>query len=221
MKDFENRDTNEQVETTEVPGEEVNVLTPGQKVVKEIVSWILCIAIALGVAFVLRTYIFTVVKVSGDSMLPTLENNQRLFVRIIGYEPARGDIVIFHPKSNPQTAYVKRVIATEGDRVWIDDADGSVHLKKKGSSEWVVLEENYIKNEAYVPGRPNMAQRYIGDDGEEGILIKENHVFVLGDNRNHSNDSRNEIGVGQVSEDSIIGKAVFRWWPLGDFGGLY
>lgn len=196
----------------------------GQKVVKEIVSWILCIAIAFGIAFVLRTYIFTFVKVDGESMCPTLQNKQRLFTRIIGYTPERGDIIIFNPKSNPDIAYVKRVIATEGDRIWIDDNSGQVHLKKKGSTEWEVLDEPYIADEAYNSLIPNIAQRFADDSSEEGLLIKEDHIFVMGDNRNHSNDSRNDFSVnavGQVHVDSVIGKAEFRWWPLSDIGSLY
>ncbi len=194
------------------------------KFFKELGSWVVCIVTAVVIALVLRTYVFTVVKVVGESMCPTLQNHQRLFTRIIGYEPERGDIIIFNPKSNPQEAYVKRVIATEGDRIWIDDATGDVHLKKAGSDKWEILEEDYIADEPYNSNMPNIAQMVTDDSGEQGLLIKEDHIFVMGDNRNHSNDSRNDFdmrAVGQVHVDSVIGKAVFRWWPLSDFGGLY
>lgn len=188
---------------------------------KELLSWILCLAIAFVAAFVIRTWLFTVVKVDGQSMEPTLHHNERLFTRILGYEPERGDIVIFHPKSHPEVAYVKRVIAVEGDRIWVDESNGDVHLKKSGSAEWEVLDENYILEPAIAAG---IAQKYADSTGEYGLLIQKDHVFVMGDNRNNSNDSRNDFGsgaVGQVHIDSIIGEAVFRWWPLSEMGVLH
>ena len=215
----------EYIETTGTPeSPEPPKPSTAQVVVKEIVSWIMCIAIAFAVALVLRNYIFTFVKVDGQSMCPTLQHNQRLFTRIIGYTPERGDIIIFNPKSHPDIAYVKRVIATEGDRIWIDDSNGSVHLLKKGSTEWEALDEPYIADEAYNSLIPNIAQRFTPGSDEEGLLIEEDHIFVMGDNRNHSNDSRNDFStsaVGQVHVDNVIGKAEFRWWPIADFGSLY
>lgn len=216
----------EYIEPSEVNESEIQTPQPSKlhSVLKEILSWIVCIGVALGIAFVLRTYVFMNVKVDGSSMNPTLQNGQRLFARIIGYTPERGDIIIFHPKHNDEIAYVKRVIATAGDRIWIDDTNGKVHLKKKGSSEWEILDEPYIANEVYNSLNVNCAQRYSDDSGEEGILIEEDHIFVLGDNRNHSNDSRNDTDhdpVGQVHVDSVIGKASFSWWPLDEFGSIY
>lgn len=215
---------NEYTETTGMPSPEEP--PHGSRLtlaIKEIFSWIVCIAVALAIAFVLRTYVFTMVRVDGQSMNPTLQHNDRLFARIIGYTPERGDIIIFHPKHNEKIAYVKRVIATAGDRIWIDDATGKVHLKKSGSSEWEILDEPYIANEVYNSFNTNIAQRFSDDSGEEGLLIKEDHIFVMGDNRNHSNDSRNDTDrdpVGQVHVDNVIGKASFRWWPFSAFGSL-
>jgi len=234
----ENESVNIQPETAQAASVEEVVETAAKAsgakyVLKEIGSWIMCIAVALVIALTLRTYVFTVVRVDGRSMCPTLQNNERLFARIIGYTPERGDIIIFNPKSNPDVAYVKRVIATEGDRIWIDESNGDVHLKKAGTDEWEIIEENYITYESSAPyatngqynsAIPNIAQRISDNSGEEGLLIEEDHIFVMGDNRNHSNDSRNDIGgnaVGQVHVDSVIGKASFRWWPLSEFGGLY
>lgn len=235
MKDFENEnkfDGNEEIsEKSDAP--EIFEESPAEehceeekpslavRFFKELLSWIMCLVIAFVAAFAIRTWLFTVVKVDGQSMEPTLHHSERLFTRIIGYEPERGDIVIFNPKSHPEVAYVKRIIAVEGDRIWVDEADGSVHLKKSGSSEWEVLEENYILEPARAAG---IAQKYADNTGEYGLLIQKDHVFVMGDNRNNSNDSRNDFGsgaVGQVSVDSIIGEAVFRWWPLSEMGVLH
>ncbi|MBQ4527667.1 MAG: signal peptidase I [Clostridia bacterium] len=193
-------------------------VSSGQKVLKEVVSWIACILVAVVFAFVLRNHVFTMVMVDGDSMYPTLKHKERLFTRIISYTPERGDIIIFHPNHNPKTAYVKRVIATEGDRIWIDEMTGDVHLLKKGSDTWEILDEPYINEK--IRGNIGIAQKYADDSPENGLLIKDNHVFAMGDNRNNSRDSR-DPSVGQISNSTIVGKAIFRWWPLSEFGSVY
>ena len=216
MSDLEKNTNSEVDHESEVPTGNVFTMNP---IFKEIVSWVLCLAIALAAALVIRTWLFTVVKVKGQSMYPTLNDGDRLITRIIGYSPKRGDIIIFHPKSNPKTAYVKRVIAVEGDRIKINVDNGDVSLKKKGSDKWETLQEDYIA-EKIVPG---MGTLYAADSDlinpiGDGLLIKEDHIFVMGDNRNHSSDSRNEMAVGQVHVDSVIGKASLRWWPLNKIG---
>lgn len=221
MSEFEKNNINNNSENEEnivLQDEETEDYVPlSKRIFNEIISWILCIAIAFGAAMVIRTWVFTVVRVDGPSMNPTLEHNQRLFTRIIAYTPKRGDVIIFHPKSHPEVAYVKRIIAIEGDRIWIDEETAQVHLKKKGSDKWEVLEEDYILEPSFFAG---IAQKYADDSGE-GLLIEKDHVFVMGDNRNNSTDSRVDYGdraVGQVHVDSIIGKVFFRWWPVGDIG---
>jgi len=219
MSEFENNKNQDESSLNEYePTDEIEEAAPfANRVLKEIISWVMCFVIAFGAAMVIRTWIFTVVKVDGPSMNPTLAHNQRLFTRIIGYTPKRGDIIIFHPKSHPDIAYVKRIIATEGDRIWINESTGEVNLKKKGSQSWEVLKEDYILETSYFAG---IAQKFADESGE-GLLIEKDHVFVMGDNRNNSTDSRVDYGdraVGQVHVDSIIGKASFRWWPLNEFG---
>ncbi len=211
-------------ETENIEENEISTPSKFTSFVKEVFSWIVCVAVAVAIAFVIRNFVFMNVKVDGSSMNPTLHHNEKVFARIIGYTPKRGDVVIFHPAHNKDIAYIKRVIATEGDRVWIDDSNGQVHLKKSGSDEWEILKEDYISDEKYNSMNLNCAKRYVDDSGEEGLLIKEDHIFVLGDNRNHSNDSRNDTEfntVGQVSVDSVMGKASFRWWPISEFGSIY
>lgn len=216
MNEFDNnQNSNEITPDINNPSDsDADIPTPfARKVLKEIVSWILCIAIALAAAMVIRTWLFTVVRVEGNSMNPTLQTNERMFARIIAYTPERGDMIILHPKGREE-AYIKRIIATEGDRIWIDEVTGDVHLKKNGSDEWEILEEDYIAEKSRFAG---IAQKFADESGE-GLLIEEDHVFVMGDNRNHSADSRDGERVGQVHEDDIIGKASFRWWPLSEFG---
>ena len=183
---------------------------------KEIVSWVMCLAIALVAALVIRTWLFTVVKVKGESMYPTLHDGDRLITRIIGYTPKRGDIIIFHPKSDPKTAYVKRVIAVEGDRLWINPANGDVHLKKSGSNDWEMLEEKYIAEKIH-PATLYACDPDLIDLSREGLLIKEDHIFVMGDNRNHSKDSR-DSSLGQVPFEAVIGKSQIRIFPFTSIG---
>ena len=221
MNNSPEQNTNADVSATVGDTSAEPVQPAGNRALKELGSWVMCIIIAVAIALVLRNFVFTVVKVDGSSMGPTLEDGQRLFTRIIGYEPQRGDIIIFHPKSNTKISYVKRVIALEGDRIWIDESTGDVHLKKRGSDKWEVLDEDYIAEKPLAAG---IAQRFSDDSGEEGLLIEKGKIFVMGDNRNNSNDSRNDLGdraVGQVSKDLIVGKAVFRWWPVNKAGVLH
>ena len=216
---FENteKESMQEIETEEAEGisEEEEYVPLSRRILKEIVSWILCIVIAFGAAMVIRTWVFTVVKVDGPSMNPTLQHNQRLFTQILGYTPERGDVIIFHPKSHPDIAYVKRIIATEGDRIWIDEQSGAVHLKKNGSDTWEILDEDYILETSYFAG---IAQKYADSSGE-GLLIEKDHVFVMGDNRNNSSDSR-EPSVGNIKREDIIGRAWLRIWPFDKFGIL-
>jgi len=178
---------------------------------KEIIDWVVSIAVAVVIALVIRTFVFTMVRVDGESMDPTLAHGDTLFTQIIGYTPKQGDIVIFHPSisetdrsPNKKIAYVKRVIALEGQIVEITP-DGDVAVDGK------VLKEDYIadKIRTYVPGGTQFP-----------FEVPEDTIFVLGDNRNRSHDSRS-ADVGAVPLDNIIGKAQVRVFPFKTMGSLY
>ena len=175
---------------------------------KEIFEWVQAIVVALVIAMFLRTYFFTLVDVSGSSMVPTLHDNDKLFVWRLGYQPEVNDIIIFRPAGHEDTPYVKRVIAKEGQSVNIS------YNHQLGYAEVFVdglkLEEDYINEE--------IDFTRIGD-GVYPCVVPDDCVFVMGDNRNNSSDSRLS-SVGMVSEKSIIGKAVARIWPLDAIGGL-
>ncbi len=175
---------------------------------KEVFEWSQAIVVAVVIAMFLRTFIFTLVKVSGPSMVPTLQNNDKLFVWRLGYEPNVGDIIIFKPKGHEDTPYVKRVIATAGQTVDLK------YDKLKGYCE--VFVDGQIIDEAYINEKIDL--NHMGSTTYPAI-VPENCVFAMGDNRNNSKDSRYK-DVGMVTEDSIIGHAVFRLWPVGEFGTL-
>ena len=179
---------------------------------KEALDWIASIAVAIVIALLIRNFVFTLVEVEGESMVPTLSDGDRLFTRIIAYNtPKQGDIIIFNPsiseydrEPNKKIAYVKRVIAVEGQTVELT-SDGRV------SVDGEVLSEDYISEEI----------KTITPNGVEfPFVVPEDTVFVLGDNRNRSHDSRAK-DVGAVPLDNIIGKAQLRLLPFDSIGSLY
>jgi signal peptidase I len=161
------------------------------------------IAIALCLAILIRTFIAEPRYIPSDSMLPTLHQGDRLVVEKISYllhTPHFGDIVVFQPPKELQRrgypkdqAFIKRVIGTPGEIVSI--ANGKVYLDGKP------IQEDYIAEPPNLP----MEERKVPTD----------EFFVMGDNRNDSNDSRYW---GFLPRGNIIGRAVFRFWPLDRIG---
>lgn len=169
---------------------------------KETCDWIFSIAIAIIIALIIRHFVFTIVKVDGPSMNPTLTDGDTLFTTKLFYEPKVGDVIIFRPPNSPKTPYVKRIIALEGQIVDIDPVDGTVSVDSK------TYDEPYIKEPISRIG-----------DMQFPYTVPEGCVFVLGDNRNNSHDSR-DSDVGAVPVENIIGKAQFRILPLNKLGSV-
>ena len=192
---------NDTEQTTAVPAD----VKPPFNWKKEALDWVTSIAVALIIALLIRRFVFTLVRVDGPSMNPTLTHNDTLFTSRLMYTPKVGDIIIFRPPASPKTPYVKRVIATEGQMVDIDPLTGTVTVDGKA------YDEPYIA-EPIQPSRMG--------DMEYPFTVPEGTVFVLGDNRNNSHDSR-DSDVGAVPVKNIIGKAQFRLLPLSTFGSLY
>ncbi|MEW9123266.1 MAG: signal peptidase I [Thermotaleaceae bacterium] len=154
--------------------------------------------IAILVGIILEKFFFSFTIVQGLSMYPTLHNDDKLFINKFSYnwtKPHTGDIVIFEPpiKDREKELFIKRIIAMEGDSFKIDH--GKIYVNSRQ------IKEEYIEEEDY-------------DDKEYSITegtVPAGMVFVLGDNRNDSNDSR---CFGYVSLKSIKGKAKYRIWPV-------
>jgi signal peptidase I len=159
--------------------------------------------LALALYLVIQ-YAVQTVHVLGSSMYATLENNDLLVASKISYKlhpPQRGDIVIFKPPDPDVRDFIKRVIAVPGDRLRIDH--GVVYINGG------VLQEPYLPEKwTYNNTWPATGQDYV---------IPPDHYFVMGDNRNHSSDSR---VFGPIDASSIVGKAEIRIWPLNEFGLL-
>ena len=164
-------------------------------------SYVKIIIVAFLIAFVLRAYIFDVTRVEGTSMYPTLQDGDNLITSKISYritEPLRGDIVVLDAPDLPGHDYIKRVIGLpneeiriENDKVYIDDE---------------------LLNEPYLDG--------VATDGSVFMVIPDGYYFVMGDNRDDSRDSR-VADIGVISKDALEGKALFRIFPLSDFGSIY
>lgn len=150
------------------------------------------VLLAAVIAVILFKVIFNIVMVNGNSMHPTLENGNVLLINHLCYKPDYEDIVVF--KNDARGVLIKRVIGLPGDTIEIKDSV----VYRNGEA----LEEDYIVNE------------FFGDGEMDGpVTVQDDHVFVLGDNRPDSYDSRFN-GVGQVSEDLILGGVIFRIFPF-------
>lgn len=180
---------------------------PSKKMGAEIFDWIQSIVVAFVVAMFLRTFVFTLVYVDGASMEPSLHNAERLAIsRMSNNSLKYGDVVIFRPVRTPDKPYVKRVIATEGQTLSFDFETGDVYVDGEK------LDEPYIKAKI-----DSMHFGSYSPEGKAEVYVPEGHLFVMGDNRNNSHDSRFD-DVGLVSTKDVIGKAVVRLWPLDNIG---
>jgi signal peptidase I len=176
---------------------DLRLTSPGVRIAQvkeELVAWVKTLVSAAVYAVLIVTFGFQVARVEGQSMAPTLEDQDRLIVNKLVYrigEPRRGDIVMLYYPLNPDKSFVKRVIAEEGDTVRI--VDGRVYVND------IPLKDDYVSSE------------YRSHDDWGPQVIPEGYYFVMGDHRNNSSDSRHW---GMVPKRYIIGKVQLRWWPV-------
>lgn len=182
---------------------------------KEIIEWLGVVASALIIVVILFGFVFRVAIISGDSMKNTLLNGDVVVITNLNYEPKQGDIVVISrnadnsPKNQREEngPIIKRIIATEFQNVRIDFEKGIVYVDN------MALDEPYISSLT--------TQKY-DIDLENGVTVPEGCVFVLGDNRAVSLDSRNSrIGNdGMIDTRYILGRAVYRVFPFDKMGGM-
>jgi signal peptidase I len=195
-----------QSSTTVEAGPDTPIAPPGAHIVvppevsrgNGIGLWLRDIVISAAVSVLIITFLYQPVRVEGTSMLPRLEDHDRLFINKFVYRISaihRGDVVVFHYPRDPEKSYIKRVIALPGDRIVIEH--GRVFLNGKA------LQETYVP-EQYRDTR-SMAE----------MVVPEESYFMMGDHRSISSDSRE---FGPVDRDLIYGKAVFVYWPTRDAG---
>jgi signal peptidase I len=168
--------------------------TAWDRFAEELITWFKTLASAAVYATLIVTFVCQVARVEGQSMAPTLEDQDRLIVNKFVYrigEPRRNDIVMLYYPVNPDKSFVKRIIAEPGDEVHI--IDGRVYVND------VPLKDDYVP------------PQYRSHDDYGPMHVREGYYFVMGDHRNNSSDSRHW---GEVPKKYIIGKVQLRWWPL-------
>jgi signal peptidase I len=161
-------------------------------------SWLRDLAISVVASALIIIFLYQPVRVEGTSMLPVLEDQDRLFINKIAYrvgEIHRGDVVVFLYPHDHEKSYIKRVIALPGDELRIDH--GQVYVN------------GIAVVERYVP------QRFEDDRSQPEMKVPEHEYFVMGDHRSISSDSRD---FGPVERDLIYGKAAFVYWPMDQAG---
>lgn len=167
-------------------------------------SWYEFLGTMIGVLvtiILIFTFVGRLTWVDGDSMYPTLRDREIMVVRAIGYTPKQGDVVVLTQKSYREASIVKRVIALGGQTVRIDYEENAVYVDDER------LDEPYINREESDPMKERPA------DWTEEITVPEGYVFVMGDNRNHSGDSR-DPDIGVVAEENIIGRSELVLFPF-------
>jgi signal peptidase I len=162
--------------------------------------WMRDVVIAVAASVFIIMFLYQPVRVEGTSMLPRLEDHDRLFINKFVYHFEsihRGDVVVFHYPRDPEKSYIKRVIAVPGDRLRIERGH--------------VLLNGHQLAEPYVPEQFRDLRSY------PDLIVPEDEYFMMGDHRSISSDSRE---FGPVDRDLIYGKAVFVYWPAKDAGSV-
>ena len=167
--------------------------------------WMQALAMALIFLILTFTVVGRVIRVEGSSMLPTLHENDLMLLQSIGYTPKQGDVVVLRKASFLSVPVVKRVIAVGGQHVTVDYATHCVYV------DGVALDEPYINEPMQDP--PNALLTVLDVDVPDGS------IYVLGDNRNHSSDSRDER-LGTVDTRYVLGRALWVLAPFDHFGAI-
>lgn len=168
-------------------------------------DWLQALVCALVTIILLFLFVGRFIYVDGRSMVPTLHDRDMMLVQEIGYTPRQGDVVVLTKTEFLSQPIVKRVIAVGGQTVDIDYTSGTV------SVDGVVLDEPYIAEPMVKPTDPSM--------GNEHLLVPEGSIYVMGDNRNNSSDSRYRT-LGAVDTRCVIGRAFFVLFPFQHLGAI-
>jgi signal peptidase I len=181
----------------EIAGAEIGLGT-GARSSSGLHSWVRDLVVSVAVSAFIIIFLYQPVRVEGTSMLPVLEDQDRLFINKIAYRVGdihQGDVVVFQYPRDHTKSYIKRVIALPGDRIRISEGEVYVNGKR--------LQESYVPS------------RFADDRSLPETVLSANEYFVMGDHRSISSDSRD---FGPVDRDLIYGKAVFVYWPMEQVG---
>ena len=170
---------------------------------KEVYEWIQCIVVALICCVLIFVFAARVIDVVGHSMVPTLQDGDKIIITRLVREYKQGDIVVLRKDTFREEPIVKRIIAVAGQTVDIDFENGIVYVDDEPLDEPYVNELTYDR-----------------EDFEGPVEVPEDCVFVMGDNRNNSTDSRRET-ISFVDTRYIMGRVIFRILPFGSIGAIY
>lgn len=178
-------------------------------------EWLELLAVVLVIIVTLFTFVVSIVGVDGSSMYPTLHDRDLMLVQRIAYTPRQGDVIVLRKDHTfGDQALVKRVIATGGQTVYIDYDNNTITVDGE------ILEEPYLNYEYddmygsdYMADKVDLDPQYVNQE----FTVPEGCVFVCGDNRNHSSDSR-VVQLGMVDERYVIGRVLLVFFPFSDFG---
>lgn len=178
---------------------------------KELREWIIAIAVALCLVFVVRSFFFEQYKVSGESMSPTFEDKERVIINKMATWTNglhRGDVIVFH--ADEKKDYIKRLVGLPGDK--IEYKNDVLYVNGKA------VEENYLKGNKELAVNKPLTEDFtvktlVNSDGKD--TVPEGKYLVLGDNRAISLDSRRSLGL--IKSDSVVGKVSLRFWPFNSF----
>jgi signal peptidase I len=200
VEDEDEDDLEPEDDTTEAP-------SAARRRARGLLDWVVVIGVALLVAFLVRTFVLAHFVVDGHSMDTTLHDGDRVFVNKLSYrlhDPRRGDVVVLHEiNGGTDRDLIKRVIALEGETIEVRNCVVLVDGR--------VLEEPYLDPQLVTPGNCG------GDYGP--TAVPDDHVFVMGDNRAGSQDSRSDA-VGPIDVDDIVGRAFVVFWPISHWSWL-
>jgi signal peptidase I len=178
-------------------------LPPGAKA---FFDWVVVVGVALLVAILVRTFLLAHFVVEGTSMYSTLDTGDRVFVNKLSYrlhDPNRGDVVVLHELTGTtERDLIKRVIALPGEEIRMENCEVFIDEDPNDSIPAQRLSEPYLDPTVVTPGRCGQAI--------QPVVVPEGHVFVLGDNRPGSQDSR---ALGSISYDDLVGRAFVVFWP--------
>ena len=185
--------------------QETQEVSPVKEEGRDLYEWAQALVCSVLAVVLLFTFVIRLIGVDGHSMVPTLQDGDRLLVlnAMLDNDYEYGDIVVLRKDTFLEEPIVKRVIATEGQTVDIDFVSGAVYVDGEA------LDEPYLNEPMEEPWYEDLTS----------VTVPEGSVFVMGDNRNHSNDSR-DVTLGTVDTRYLLGKAEFICFPFSDFGRI-